>query len=69
MNTLICFFIVYILVLLFLLAVTYLKIKRKDKYTFWLWVLICYVVILPILYFCTIGYFSSSTFTSIYEVK
>jgi hypothetical protein len=61
MNTLIWFFIVYILVLLFLLAVTYLQIKRKEKYTFWLWVLLCYVVGLPILYLCTLGYLSPST--------
>jgi hypothetical protein len=50
----------YTILLIFILAMIYLKIKQKEKYTFWLWVLFCYVIVLPILYLCTIGYFSSS---------
>lgn len=65
MDTLLIVAIVYIIVLVFLLAVTYLKIKRKEKYTFWLWVLLCYAVIIPILYLCFIASFSASPIEAI----
>jgi hypothetical protein len=61
--------IVYTIVLVFILTVIYLKIKRKEKYTSWLWGLFCYVVVLPILYFSTIGYFSPSSSSSTLNVE
>jgi hypothetical protein len=51
---------IYTILLLFILSMIFLKVKQKEKYTFWLWVLLCYVILLPILYMITLGAFSGT---------
>jgi hypothetical protein len=55
------FFIIYIILLVFVLAVIYLKMIRKEKvHPIWFGILLFQVIIFPILYSYTIGYFSST---------
>jgi protein-S-isoprenylcysteine O-methyltransferase Ste14 len=55
---------VYILLLVFVMAVILLKIVRKEKVHPGWYCALCFLIILPILYCFTIGSFSVSASTS-----
>jgi hypothetical protein len=51
---------VYILLLVFVMAVILVKIVRKEKvHPVW-YCALCFLIILPVLYFATVGSFSVS---------
>jgi hypothetical protein len=52
---------IYVLLLVFVLAILFLKINRKEKVHSGWYCALCALILLPVLYFCTIGSFSTSS--------
>jgi hypothetical protein len=58
--------IAYLLTLIFVLAVIFMKIMKKEEiHRIWFWILGVQVIIIPILYFLIFGFFTSSIMETI----